>query len=81
MIRIDVAIPIIGKIYDFSLDENLLVETVAEEIAEIIIQKEGYTAHETADLFLFSEREHEALNLKHSLKENGVYTGDRLLLV
>lgn len=81
MITIDVAVPIIGKTYDFSLDENILVETVAEEIVELIIQKEGYAAQETLGLFLFSEKDHQALNVKHSLRENGVDTGDRLLLV
>lgn len=81
MITIDVAVPIIGKTYDFSLDENILVETVTEEIVEMIIQKEGYAAQEASDLFLFSEKDREALNLNHSLKENGINTGDRLLLV
>lgn len=81
MITIDVSVPIIGKTYDFSLDENILVEMATEEIVEMIVQKEGYSAQDASGLYLFSEKDREALNLSCSLKENGVDTGDRLLLV
>ncbi len=81
MITIDVYVPIIGKTYDFSLDENTRVETVTEEIVELIIQKEGCAAQDASEMFLFPEKESVALNIKFTLKENGVETGDKLLLI
>ena len=81
MITIDVYVPIIGKTYDFSLDENILVETVTEEIVELIIQKENYATYENSDMYLFSKKDSQALNRSFSLKENGIETGSKLLLV
>ena len=81
MIIVDVVIPVTGKTYDFSLDENALVETVTEEIVELIVQKEGYAYPETTEFFLLSEKNRVALNIRHSLKENGINTGEHLLLV
>lgn len=81
MITIDIYVPIIGKTYDFSLDENTRVETVTEEIVELIIQKEGCAAQDAGDMFLFPEKESTALNIEFTLKENGVETGDKLLLI
>lgn len=82
MITIDVCVPVTGKSYDFSLDENILVETVTEEITELIIQREGYAAQNTlTELFLFSEKHQKALNTAYSLSRNGINSGDRLLLV
>lgn len=81
MITIDVYVPMIGKTYDFSLDENIIVETIIEEITELIIQKENYTASETSDMYLFSQNDNQVLNKRFSLKENGIDTGNKLLLI
>lgn len=81
MITIDVYVPITGKSYDFSLDENIIVETVTEEIAEMIVQREGYSAQKTTNIYLFFESKQQALNVKHTLRENGVNSGDRLIFV
>lgn len=81
MITIDVLVPITGKVYDFTLDENISVATVTEEIIELIVQKENYSTDNINEMFLFSKKENVALNTKFSLKENGVETGNRLLLV
>jgi len=81
MITIDVYVPMIGKTYDFSLDENIIVETIIEEITELIIQKENFVASEVSDMYLFSHSDNQVLNKRFSLKENGIDTGDRLLLI
>ena len=81
MITIDVLVPITGKVYDFTLDENISVATATEEIIELIVQKENYSTDNINEMFLFSKKENVALNTKFSLKENGVETGNRLFLV
>ena len=48
---------------------------------ELIIQKEGCAAQDASDMFLFPAKESTALNIKYTLKENGVETGDKLLLI
>lgn len=82
MIIIDVSIPIIGKIYDFSLDENALVDSIIEEIVEIISQKEGgFEGVESKNMDLFSTDTTCAINRSVSLFENNIINGSRLLLV
>lgn len=81
MITIDIYVPITGKTYDFCLDENTLVETVTEEIVELIIQKENYVSYENSDMYLFSRQDNQTLNRKFSLKENGIVTGNKLILI
>lgn len=81
MITIDVYVPMIGKTYDFSIDENIIVETIIEEITELIIQKENFVSSEISDMYLFSHSDNQMLNKMFSLKENGIDTGDRLLLI
>lgn len=81
MITIDVYVPMIGKTYDFSIDENIIVETIIEEITELIIQKENFVSSEISDMYLFSHSDNQMLNKMFSLKENGIDTGDKLLLI
>lgn len=81
MITIDVFVPMIGKTYDFSIDENIIVETIIEEITELIIQKENFVSSEVSDMYLFSNSDNQMLNKMFSLKENGIDTGDRLFLI
>lgn len=81
MITIDIYVPITGKTYDFSVDENIVVETITEEIVELIIQKENYVAYESSDMYLFSKQDNQVLNRKFSLKENGIVTGNKLILI
>lgn len=81
MITIDVFVPMIGKTYDFSIDENIIVETIIEEITELIIQKENFVSSEVSDMYLFSNSDNQMLNKMFSLKENGIDTGDQLFLI
>ena len=81
MITIDVYVPMIGKTYDFSIDENIIVETIIEEITELIIQKENFVSSEVSDMYLFSNSDNQMLNKMFSLKENGIDTGDQLFLI
>lgn len=81
MIIIDVYVPVIGKSYDFSLDENTSVETITEDIIDLIIQSEGYSITETEEIRLFSSIKKEMLPPKWTFFECGIDNGDTLLLI
>lgn len=40
MVLVDIYVPILGKIYDFQLNEHIPIGSVVDEIAEMIEQKE-----------------------------------------
>ena len=81
MITVDILVPIIGKTYDFSLDENTRTEIIAEEIVDLIIQKEAYSFRDATQMNLFFADKKTVLNSQKTLKSNGVDNGDKLILV
>ena len=81
MITVDISVPVIGKTYDFSIDENTSVETITEEIVDLIIQKEAYGFQDGTGMHLFFADKRLLLNPAKSLRSNGVDNGDRLILV
>ena len=81
MITVDISVPVIGKVYDFSIDENTSVETITEEIVDLIIQKEAYSFQDGSQMHLFFADKRQLLNPNKSLRANGVDNGDRLILV
>lgn len=81
MITVDISVPVIGKVYDFSIDENTNVETITDEIVDLIIQKEAYSFQDASQMHLFFADKRLLLNPNKSLKANGVDNGDRLILV
>jgi len=81
MIIIDVNVPVIGKSYDFSIDENTKIETITEDVVDLIIQSEGFTVDENVDLRLFSPVDNRALPPDSTLGECGIDNADTLLLV
>lgn len=82
MILVDVRFPELGKTIDFHLDEDARGWDILEEIATMAARSCGrqYNAHEDA-VFLYSLEKQIPLDLNRSLRENGVYSGDRLLLI
>ena len=81
MIVVDVLVPVTGKTYDFTIDENVPVQTVTDDIVDLIIQKEGYVNQSGSDMQLFSHEKRSALETWQTLAENGVKNGDKLILV
>lgn len=81
MILVDVYIPIIQKTYDFMLEETINVQTAIDEIVEMVCQKEGFASVNNTNGFnLFLCYSQQLLANNKSLSENGVVTGDRLIL-
>ncbi len=82
MILVDIYVPSVDKTYDFQLNEEISIRTVVEEIAEMIGQKEhSRIVGSTEDLFLCHYTTQSILNKEISLRDAGVVTGDKLLLV
>lgn len=81
MLTVDIFVPVIEKDYDFSVDENIKIETVKEDIIDLIFQKEGYSSPEVFDMSLFSREREQILSPDLTLWECGIDNGDRLLLV
>ncbi len=82
MIVVDVAVPSVEQVYDFALDENTQIALVIEEIAEMITQKEHCALCGNRDeLLLCTYGEKAVLDRHATLKEFGIVSGSRLLLV
>ena len=79
MIIVDVEVPSIERKYQFSLEEQVPVETV---IAEVICQKEQCSLKgDAGDLFLCSKESRRILDRRATLAQQGILNADRLLLV
>ncbi len=81
MITVDIQVPIIGKTYDFSVDENTPVETINEEVVDLIIQKEACGVGGSLEMHLFFYDKRTILDHSKTLRGNGVGNGDKLILV
>lgn len=82
MVIVDIYVPAVDKNYNFSLNESVPVESVIDEITEMIGQKEQthlYGSQEELGLFHLADRR--ILPRANTLAECGVKTGDSLLLV
>ena len=81
MIVIDVCVPVIGKTYDFSLEENIEVGVCVDEIAELISQREGCAVEsESTKLMILNAGNGAVLDYSKTLEENGIKSGDTLIL-
>lgn len=82
MILVDLEVPSMRKSYQFSLEENCLIETLIEEIAEMISQKEHCPLMQTSDeLELYSRDKKCALFRNKTLAQLGICEADELILL
>lgn len=81
MIIVEVEVPIMGKRYDFQIDENVAFYEVKEEIAEMICRKEQCLFKGELDRMLIWGPNGRQLVQERSSQENGLRTGSRILLV
>ena len=82
VIIVDVVFPEMNCIIDFQLDEDAQCWDLAEEIATMAGRSQGRQFDVTENaVLLYSVASRQMLNLDCSLKENGVKSGDRLLLI
>lgn len=80
MIMVDIYIPEIGQVYDFEMDEEKTVGTVQKEIMELIAEKEKMSLPKDASMTLYALQNAEILCNHRTLKEQGIQSGDKLVL-
>lgn len=82
MILVDVFVPSVDQTYDFQLDENVKIETLVEEIGEMICQKEHCRLDGRMEkLLLCSMENREILPKNVTLTECGIKMGEKLMLL
>lgn len=82
MVLVDIFVPSVDKTYNFSLNENIAVHTIIDEIEEMIAQKEQTILRgESSAMELWLKETKSMLSREHTLAENGVKTGCFLILV
>lgn len=82
MILVDIYVPAVEQIYDFSLDEHCKIGSLLEEIQEMVCQKEHCEGTEDISrLSLCSKEQRRMLNHDSTLAENGIHNGSMLIMV
>lgn len=81
MIIVEVYSPAVDAGYDFQIDENILVKDAAASAAEMIARKNGSEGSSESDAALYDTMRQHELDRDRTLKENGVRSGMKLLLV
>lgn len=82
MIIVDIEVPVMGKRYDFQIDEHVPLYEVKEEISEMICQKEQCPLSGNKDrILLWNAQNGRKLELERTAQENGLLTGSRILLI
>jgi len=82
MILVDVYVPSVDKEYDFSLNETVTVQTIIEEIAEMIGQKEQtFLVGNIEDMNLCDKESGTILPYNGTLSNCGIRTGASLILI
>lgn len=81
MIIVDVYVPAMDRVYNFSLDEESKISVLIEEISELICKKERSVLDGTKERFIMGSVE-KGSNFRSdfSLREYGVKNGDKLIL-
>ncbi len=82
MIIVNIRIPALEKVYNFSIDERARVEDLIEEIVEMVKQKEGVKFQgDLKGLVMCSIDKGMSFLKERCLAEYGIYSGDELMLV
>lgn len=82
MIIVDIEVPSMERTYQFSVEEQVPVETLIAELSEVICQKEQCAVQgNLAEMYLCSVENKCVLSYKETLAEQGIQNADRLLLV
>ncbi len=81
MIITEIYVPSLDRAYDFKLNEDIRTAVVIDEISNMICQKERCKFRgEKNSLLLFKADSNRVLSAELTLYENGVETGDNLIL-
>lgn len=82
MLTVEIEVPVMGKQYDFRIDENVPLSEVKVELAEMICQKEQCILQgEAGSLSMWDVQKASKLMENRTALENGLRTGSHILLV
>lgn len=81
MIIVEIEVPVMGKRYDFQIDESVPLCEVKEEIVEMICRKEQCLLRGDPGRLLLWTQSGAEIRQQYSARGNGLRTGERLLLV
>lgn len=81
MIIVEIEVPIMGKKYDFQIDEDAPLYEVKEEAAEMICRREQCCLKGDVKGLLLWKQGGQKLKQEHSARENGLRTGSRIIMV
>ncbi|MBD5450247.1 MAG: hypothetical protein HDR28_08875 [Lachnospiraceae bacterium] len=82
MIMVDVYVPAVDREYDFSLDQNVEISLIIEEISEMIAYKEHSEIVGSVEELVLCDRENgRILEGSKTLCASRIQTGSKLMLV
>ena len=82
MIIVDIYVPVVNKVYDFSINEKLPVSVIVEELSEVIAQKEGCMTIEHPENFVLCHADTKSImNADLTVESYGIGNGAKLILV
>lgn len=83
MIIVNIKVPSLEKVYNFSLEDTAKIQAIIEEVVELIAQKEGgiKLSGDIQEMTLYDQETGTHLNWTGSLREYGIQSGAELILV
>lgn len=82
MLQVDIEVPVMGRTYEFQIDENLTVGTITMRVASAICIKEQCMHSGNEKNFMLWDKERKICLLpEKTVSEMGVAAGSSLLLI
>lgn len=82
MIMVDIFVPAVDKEYDFTLNADVKIKTIIEEISEMVAHKEQSEIVGDADQLMLCDRDGKTvLSDMMTLRECGIKTGSKMMLI
>ena len=82
MILVDIEVPVNGRTYDFRMDENVYIADLIDETGAMLVPvSENSETEKIKDMLLCDYVHSRILPLDSTLKQCGIRSGDRLVLL
>ena len=81
MILVDVHALQLGEVYDFEVDEDKTADELLEDIVSLICKKENKKQKKEGNYYLYALNKECILRGALSFREQGIRSGERLVLV
>lgn len=81
MIIIEVYAPSVDASYDFQVDENIKASDAVIDLCDLIARKNGSCRETELNVSLYDTADQRELDPENTLKDSGIVSGMKLLLV